>query len=202
MDLQTSADFKAFREEARTWLAENVPTEQRPPYGPQMREYDMDWQKRQFTGGWAGIDWEPEYGGRGLSLLQQVIWYEECVRAKAPGQGVFGTALNHAGPTLIMCGSEEQKQFHLPKMLRGETPWCQGFSEPGAGSDLASLRTRAVVDGDDLVVTGSKIWTWRVVRLRRVARPHRSRCAQTQRHHLGDCGHAVAWDRRAPDHER
>jgi alkylation response protein AidB-like acyl-CoA dehydrogenase len=159
MDLQTSRDFKAFREEARTWLAENVPAEQRPPYGTQMREYDMAWQNRQFTGGWAGIDWEPEYGGRGLSPLQQVIWYEEFVRAKAPGQGVFGTALNHAGPTLIMCGSEAQKQFYLPMMLRGQTPWCQGFSEPGAGSDLASLRTRAVVDGDDLVVTGSKIWT-------------------------------------------
>jgi alkylation response protein AidB-like acyl-CoA dehydrogenase len=159
MDLQTSRDFKAFREEARTWLAENVPTEQRPPYGTQMREYDMAWQNRQFTGGWAGIDWEPEYGGRGLSPLQQVIWYEEFVRAKAPGQGVFGTALNHAGPTLIMCGNEAQKQFYLPMMLRGQTPWCQGFSEPGAGSDLASLRTRAVLDGDDLVVTGSKIWT-------------------------------------------
>jgi alkylation response protein AidB-like acyl-CoA dehydrogenase len=159
MDLQTSRDFKAFREEARTWLAENVPTEQRPPYGTQMREYDMAWQNRQFTGGWAGIDWEPEYGGRGLSPLQQVIWYEEFVRAKAPGQGVFGTALNHAGPTLIMCGNESQKQFYLPMMLRGQTPWCQGFSEPGAGSDLASLRTRAVLDGDDLVVTGSKIWT-------------------------------------------
>src|SRR6202040_2121557 len=159
MDLQTSQDFKAFREEARSWLAENVPTEQRPPYGTQMREYDMAWQNRQFTGGWAGIDWEPEYGGRGLSPLQQVIWYEEFVRAKAPGQGVFGTALNHAGPTLIMCGSEAQKQFYLPMMLRGQTPWCQGFSEPGAGSDLASLRTRAVIDGDDLVVTGQKIWT-------------------------------------------
>jgi alkylation response protein AidB-like acyl-CoA dehydrogenase len=159
MDLQTSRDFKAFREEARTWLAENVPTEQRPPYGTQMREYDMAWQNRQFNGGWAGIDWEPEYGGRGLSPLQQVIWYEEFVRAKAPGQGVFGTALNHAGPTLIMCGNEAQKQFYLPMMLRGQTPWCQGFSEPGAGSDLASLRTRAVLDGDDLVVTGSKIWT-------------------------------------------
>jgi alkylation response protein AidB-like acyl-CoA dehydrogenase len=159
MDLQTSRDFKAFREEARTWLAENVPTEQRPPYGTYMREYDMAWQNRQFTGGWAGIDWEPEYGGRGLSPLQQVIWYEEFVRAKAPGQGVFGTALNHAGPTLIMCGNEAQTQFYLPMMLRGQTPWCQGFSEPGAGSDLASLRTRAVLDGDDLVVTGSKIWT-------------------------------------------
>jgi alkylation response protein AidB-like acyl-CoA dehydrogenase len=88
-----------------------------------------------------------------------VIWYEELVRAKAPGRGVFGGAFNHSGPTLIMRGSEEQKKFYLPKILRGETPWCQGFSESGAGSDLASLRTRAVVEGDELVITGSKIWT-------------------------------------------
>jgi alkylation response protein AidB-like acyl-CoA dehydrogenase len=159
MELDTSLALKDFREEARTWLEEHVPTEPRPPYGPAMRDYDAEWQKRQYVGGWAGIDWEPEYGGRGLTLLQQVIWYEELVRAKAPGQGVFGTAFNHAGPTLIMRGSEEQKAFYLPRMLRGETPWCQGFSEPGSGSDLASLRTRAVVDGDDLVISGSKIWT-------------------------------------------
>ena len=159
MHLETSPELKHFREEARTWLEENVPTEPRPPYGPAMRDYDVEWHKRQYAGGWAGIEWEPEYGGRGLSLLQQVIWYEELVRAKAPGRGVFGGAFNHAGPTLIMRASEEQKRFYLPKILRGETPWCQGFSEPGAGSDLAALRTRAVIDGDELVITGSKIWT-------------------------------------------
>src|SRR3984893_6126199 len=159
MHLDTSPELKYFREEARTWLEENVPTEPRPRGGPAMRDYDVEWHKRQYVGGWAGIEWEPEYGGRGLSLLQQVIWYEEMVRAKAPGRGVFGGAFNHSGPTLIMRGSEEQKKFYLPKILRGETPWCQGFSESGAGSDLASLRTRAVVEGDELVITGSKIWT-------------------------------------------
>jgi alkylation response protein AidB-like acyl-CoA dehydrogenase len=159
MELRANPYLETFRDEARTWLAENVPGEPRPAYGPAMRDYDMAWQRRQYEGGWAGIDWEPEYGGRGLSALEQVIWYEEFVRAKAPGQGIFGTALNHAGPTLIMCASAEQKALYLPKMLRGETPWCQGFSEPEAGSDLAALRTRAVLDGDDLVVTGSKIWT-------------------------------------------
>ncbi len=110
-------------------------------------------------GGWAGIDWDVEYGGRGLSLLEQVIWYEELVRAGAPRESVFAVAFGHAGPTLIMRGNEQQKEFYLPKILRGESPWSQGFSEPGSGSDLASLSTRAVVDGDELVVTGSKIWT-------------------------------------------
>jgi alkylation response protein AidB-like acyl-CoA dehydrogenase len=160
VELDTSPELKDFREEARTWLEENVPTEPRPEtVGPEVRAYDVEWQRRQHEGGWAGIDWEPEYGGRGLSLIQQVVWYEELVRAKAPGPGVFAVAFGHAGPTLIMRGSEEQKSFYLPRILRGETPWCQGFSEPGSGSDLASLRTRGVVDGDELVITGQKTWT-------------------------------------------
>lgn len=160
MELDTSPELKEFREEARTWLEENVPAEPRPlTIGPEVREYDVEWQRRQYEGGWAGIDWEPEYGGRGLSLIQQVVWYEELVRAKAPGPGVFAVAFGHAGPTLIMRGSEAQKSFYLPKILTGETPWCQGFSEPGSGSDLASLRTRGVVDGDELVITGQKTWT-------------------------------------------
>lgn len=160
MELDTSPELKNFREEARTWLEENVPREPRPTtIGQEYRDYDVAWQQTQYDGGWAGIDWEPEYGGRGLSLIQQVVWYEEYVRAKAPGPGVFAVAFGHAGPTLIMRGSEEQKTHYLPKILRGETPWCQGFSEPSSGSDLASLRTRGVVDGDEIVITGSKIWT-------------------------------------------
>ena len=159
MHLNVSPELKHFREEARTWLGENVPKEARPPYSPAMRDFDIEWHKRQFAGGWAGIEWEREYGGRGLTLLQQVIWYEELVRANGPGRGVFGGAFNHVGPTLMLRGNTQQKQFYLPKILRGETPWCQGFSEPGAGSDLAALRTRAVIDGNELVVTGSKIWT-------------------------------------------
>ena len=160
MELDRSPQLKDFREEARTWLEENVPTEPRPlTDGPEIRQYDVEWQRRQYEGGWAGIDWAPEYGGRGLSLIEQVIWYEEYVRAKAPGPGIFSVAFGHAGPTLMVRGSEEQKTFHLPRILSGETPWCQGFSEPGAGSDLASVSTRGVVDGDELVITGSKIWT-------------------------------------------
>jgi alkylation response protein AidB-like acyl-CoA dehydrogenase len=159
MELTVSPELKDFRDEARTWLEENTPRDPRPRGGPGMREYDIAWHKKQFEGGWAGIEWDVEYGGRGLTLIQQLIWYEEMVRAKAPGRGIFGAAFNHAGPTLMMRGSEQQKASYLPKILRGETPWCQGFSEPGAGSDLAALRTRAVVDGDELVITGSKIWT-------------------------------------------
>jgi len=91
--------------------------------------------------------------------MEQLIWYEEFARAKAHEPNTLFVGLNHGGPTLIACGSEEQKAFHLPKILRGEVIWCQGFSEPGAGSDLAGLQCKAVVDGDDLVITGQKIWT-------------------------------------------
>jgi alkylation response protein AidB-like acyl-CoA dehydrogenase len=166
MELDTSPRLREFREEARTWLHENVPRDPRPPDGPDLRnrdairDWDAAWQRRQYDGGWAGVDWPEEYGGRGLSLVQQIVWYEELVRAGAPTHfSVFAVALGHAGPTLIARASEEQKSAYLPRILRGETPWCQGFSEPGSGSDLASLRTRGVVDGDELVVTGQKIWT-------------------------------------------
>lgn len=160
MDLNATPELSEFRAEARTWLEENVPREPRPhTTGPELRAFDAAWQRRQYDGGWAGIAWEAAYGGRGLSLLEQITWYEELVRAGAPGTSVFIVALAHAGPTLIARGSEAQKQFHLPRILRGDSPWCQGFSEPEAGSDLANVRCRAVVDGDDLVITGSKIWT-------------------------------------------
>ena len=160
MDLDVGPDLTEFREEARAWLGANVPTEPRPhTTGPELRQWDEEWQRRQYAGGWAGIDWDTAYGGRGLSLIQQVVWYEELVRAGAPTFSVFAVAFGHAGPTLIMRGSEEQKRTYLPRILKGETPWCQGFSEPGSGSDLASLRTRGVVDGDEMVVTGQKIWT-------------------------------------------
>lgn len=160
VEIDTRPQLKEFREEARTWLEENVPREPRPrTVGPEVREYDVDWQRRQYEGGWSGIDWGREYGGRGLSLIEQIIWYEELVRARAPGPGVFAVAFAHAGPTLMMWGSEDQKAFHLPRMLRGDTPWCQGFSEPDSGSDLASLRLRGVIDGDELVISGSKTWT-------------------------------------------
>ena len=137
----------------------NVPREARPRDGTDMREFDLQWQRRQYEGGWAGVSWPREYGGRGASVLEQLIWFEECARANAPQAGCLFVALSHAGPTLITRGTESQKVRHLPPILRGEQAWCQGFSEPGAGSDLASLRCRAEVDGDYLVVNGTKIWT-------------------------------------------
>jgi alkylation response protein AidB-like acyl-CoA dehydrogenase len=123
--------------------------------------FDQAWQRQQFEAGWAGIDWPKEYGGLGLDLMQQLIWYEEFAQASAPGVGVFFVGLRHAGPTLMARGDEAQKTRHLPAILRGDEVWCQGFSEPEAGSDLASLRTRARIseDGEALIVNGRKIWT-------------------------------------------
>jgi alkylation response protein AidB-like acyl-CoA dehydrogenase len=131
----------------------------RPSSGIELRQFDLGWQHRQYDGGWAGIAWPKVYGGRGLSLTEQLIWYEECARADAPVGGSMFVALAHAGPTLIARGNESQKAFHLPRILKGEAVWCQGFSEPNAGSDLASLKTHARIDGDSLIVNGSKIWT-------------------------------------------
>lgn len=154
-----SALSQEFRLQARAWLERNVPDEPRPTEGSEVRGFDCAWQRRLYDGGWAGIDWPVEYGGRGLSPAEQVIWFEELVRADAPVFSCFLIALNNLGPTLMLHGTDAQKQFYLPRILRGETPWCQGFSEPDAGSDLASLRTRGVLDGDEIVVTGHKIWT-------------------------------------------
>ncbi|KQM03938.1 acyl-CoA dehydrogenase [Frankia sp. CpI1-P] len=159
MDLDFSKEQVEFREQVRTWLEENAPREIRPEMGPAMREYDLAWQRTQWEGGWAGISWPQEYGGRGLSLLQQLIWFEEYGRAGLPGIDACFVGLSHAGPTLMTRATEEQKAYHLPRILRGEVIWCQGFSEPDAGSDLAALRTRARIEGDELVVSGQKIWT-------------------------------------------
>lgn len=159
MHIEFTDEEIAFRAEVRGWLACNVPREQRPYHGESMRQFDRDWQRRQFDAGWAGISWPKEYGGRGASLMEQLIWHEEYALAHAPRAGSSFVGLSHAGPTLIARGTPEQQAFHLPRILNGDAIWCQGFSEPGAGSDLASLSTRAVVDGDHLVVNGSKIWT-------------------------------------------
>jgi alkylation response protein AidB-like acyl-CoA dehydrogenase len=124
-----------------------------------MRDFDTAWQRTQFDAGWAGINWPAQYGGRGLSLLQQVIWYEEYAVLGLPGVHACFIGNMHAGPTLIARATEAQKTQHLEPILRGDAVWAQGFSEPEAGSDLASLRTRALIDGDHLVVSGQKIWT-------------------------------------------
>ena len=160
MQGEEPTNLSLFREEVRTWLTENDPGEPPPLDTQEMREWSSAWQRLQYDCGWAGIDWPVEYGGRGLSFLEQIIWFEEYVQAGLPvGHSCFVVALAHAGPTLIARGSDEQKSQYLPPILRGETPWCQGFSEPESGSDLASLKTRAEIDGDTLVVNGQKVWT-------------------------------------------
>ena len=160
MDIAFTAEEEAFRHRARDWIEANKPVEPPPENDLKARrDFDLAWQRKMYDAGWAGISWPVEYGGRGASLMEQLIWYEEFARARAQEPNTLFVGLNHGGPTLIACGSEEQKSFHLPRILRGETVWCQGFSEPGAGSDLAGLQCRAVVDGDDLVISGQKIWT-------------------------------------------
>ncbi len=162
MDLRYTESEQAFRSELRGWLATTLPgVGDLPPHDDwaARRAYDLAWQKALFDAGYAGVDWPSEGGGRGASPVEQLIFKEECERAGAPYVGVNFVGLLHAGPTIIAEGSAAQRARYLPPILRGEEVWCQGFSEPDAGSDLASLRTRAVRDGDDYVVTGSKIWT-------------------------------------------
>jgi len=161
VELRYSEADEAFRAELHAWLDGALAA--LPPQPPrdawvERRKWDTDWQRRLFDAGYAGLHWPKEYGGRGASPTEQLIFYEETARARAPYVGVNFVGTLHAGPTLIEEGTEEQKADHLPKILRGDEVWCQGFSEPGAGSDLASLRTRAERDGDDYILNGQKIW--------------------------------------------
>jgi hypothetical protein len=162
LDLRWSESEEKFRRELRAWLAEAVPAHGAPPPPHDWaarRAYDTGWQRKLFDAGYAGINWPRAYGGRDASLAEQLVYYEEIARARAPYVGVNFVGMLHGGPTLVAEGTPEQKARHLPRILRGEEVWCQGFSEPGAGSDLAALATRAVRDGDHYVVSGHKIWT-------------------------------------------
>ncbi|WP_261567321.1 acyl-CoA dehydrogenase family protein [Frankia gtarii] len=163
MRLRDSESDSRFRKEVRAWLAGAVsdlgPAPADVDDWAARRAYDRRWQSRLQDAGFAGIDWPRAYGGRGATPTEHLIFLEESAAAGAPDLGVFFVSQLHAGPTLIAEGTERQRAFHLPKILAGESVWCQGFSEPGAGSDLAGLRTRAVRDGDEYVITGSKIWT-------------------------------------------
>jgi alkylation response protein AidB-like acyl-CoA dehydrogenase len=161
MDLRYSDSDEAFRAQVHEWLGKTLsalaPMPARDDWTAR-RKYDTDWQRRLYDAGYAGLNWPQEYGGRGASPTEQLVFLEETTRARAPYVGVNFVGTLHAGPTLIEEGSEDQKAEHLRKILRGDEVWCQGFSEPGAGSDLASLRTRAERDGDHYVLNGSKIW--------------------------------------------
>jgi alkylation response protein AidB-like acyl-CoA dehydrogenase len=164
MDLRYSPEDEEFRAEVREWLEAEVPRYGPPPPPgdwPARRAYDTGWQRRLYDAGYAGLAWPAEYGGRGLPVSQQLVFLEEYAAAGAPYIGVNFVGTMHAGPTLIAEGTDEQRRYHLPRILRGESVWCQGFSEPQAGSDLASLRTRAERQGDEYVVTGQKIWSTR-----------------------------------------
>ena len=164
MDLNLSPHEQQFRDEFRAWLAANVPAEWTGggSTGSENNEaylaYLRDWQRKLYDGGWAGISWPKEYGGRGATLMEQSIFQAELARANAPLLiGTIGLSL--VGPTIIAMGTPEQKSRHLAKILSGEEIWCQGFSEPNAGSDLAAVATKATRDGDEFVINGQKIWT-------------------------------------------
>lgn len=161
MDLRYSDADEEFRAGLREWLASELPNLPAQPSRDDWtarRAWDTDWQRRLFDAGYAGINWPKEYGGQGATPSQHLVFLEETTRARAPYVGVNFVGVLHAGPTIIAEGTDEQKAAHLPRILRGDEVWCQGFSEPQAGSDLASLRTKAVRDGDHYVVTGQKIW--------------------------------------------
>ncbi|MEA2321078.1 MAG: hypothetical protein QOD81_928, partial [Solirubrobacteraceae bacterium] len=157
MDLTASPQEQAFRDELRDWLQANHP-------GPEPEgdvagfQFRRDWQLTLHEAGLAGVSWPEAYGGRGATLVEQAIYNEELARARAPSAAnILGLAMG--GPTVIAHGTEEQKRRYLEPILSAREIWCQGFSEPEAGSDLASLKTRAVRDGDEWVVTGQKVWT-------------------------------------------
>jgi alkylation response protein AidB-like acyl-CoA dehydrogenase len=160
MDLNLNHEELAFRDELRAWLAANVPAdwdERREESLEQRFAYLKRWQRKLFDGGWAGISWPKEYGGRGASLMQQVIFWQEMALAAAPPlANVLGLGI--IGPTIIAFGTEAQKKRYLSKILSAEEIWCQGFSEPDAGSDLANVRCQAELQGDHYVVNGQKVW--------------------------------------------
>src|SRR5580765_5558904 len=155
MQLRDSPEEVAFREEVRAWIVANLPPESRGRRGGAARfeEWGRDWSRDLGEAGYAALTWPKEYGGGGAPYSHQAILLEELARSQAPGHiGVIG--LGMAGPTIIVHGTDEQKARYLPKILSAEEIWCQGFSEPGAGSDLASARTSARLEGDHFVVDG------------------------------------------------
>ena len=162
MEFRDTPDEAAFRQQVRTFIGEKLPKQLR---GAGMEEIGSDehadalksWRKTLSGNGWIAPHWPKEYGGAGMSPVEQFVYNEEMAEARAPQVGGMGVQM--IGPVLIRFGTPEQQAEHLPKITAGEVQWCQGYSEPGSGSDLASLQTRAVRDGDDYVLNGQKIWT-------------------------------------------
>ncbi len=161
MDLRDTPDEATFRAELSAWLEANVPSDLRGHRGGEERYSDSsirDWSRALYDAGYIGLTWPKEYGGGGKPYSYQAIYLEETARAEAPPHlGVIG--LGMAGPTIIALGSEEQKARHLQRILSAEEIWCQGFSEPDAGSDLSAVRTSARLEGSHFVVDGQKVWS-------------------------------------------
>jgi len=163
MDFNYSPAENAFRLELRAWLADALPkgwgeTVFEPEDEHERAMFRLDWERKLYKGGWSGINWPKEYGGRGATLIERGIFAEEMARARAP-ESINIIGHNLAGTTILAHGTEQQKKRYLPKIISSDEVWCQGFSEPNAGSDLASVRTRAELKGDHFVVNGQKIWT-------------------------------------------
>ena len=166
MDFDDTPEEAAFRAGARAWLEANAERRAQgdKPLGiaeredPRFIQRARDWQAKKADAGWACLNWPKKYGGRGATSIQKVIWGQEQARFRTPPD-LFTAGIGMAGPTLMVHGSEEQRERFLPPMVRGDEIWCQLFSEPAAGSDLASLRMRAELDGSDWIVNGQKIWS-------------------------------------------
>ncbi|MFM2045971.1 MAG: hypothetical protein RL383_48 [Actinomycetota bacterium] len=185
MELDYTPQDEAFRAEIRTWLADNLPKgwfdKGFEMSADERKKFNDEWPAKLFEGGWICATWPKEYGGKGLTTMQGVVLSEEFAAAKAPMRAdFFGDTL--VGPTILQWGTEEQKKEFLPKILSGQMRWCQGFSEPNSGSDLASLKTEAVLDGDEWVINGQKVWT-------------------TQGHHADYCFLLTRTDKDAPKHK-
>jgi alkylation response protein AidB-like acyl-CoA dehydrogenase len=158
MDLTLSPSEESFRDEVATWLRENNPGPEPEGSLDEVMQFRGEWQRKLHAAGWAGISWPKEFGGRGATMIEQAIFTGEAAAQEAPSPAnVLGLAMG--GPVVIAHGTDAQKARYLEPILTGEEIWCQGFSEPESGSDLASLKTRAVKDGDEWVVTGQKVWT-------------------------------------------
>ncbi len=163
MDFNYTSQEEAFRQELRSWLEANLPKDYDPDTfeaqdAEERWQVQLAWQKKLHEGGWVGVHWPKEYGGRGAALIEQVIYQQEIGRVRAPGiANSLGVSI--VGPTLIHWGTEEQKKRYIPQILSAEEIWCQGYSEPGSGSDFASLQTRGREEGDYFVINGQKVWT-------------------------------------------
>ncbi|WP_462406725.1 acyl-CoA dehydrogenase family protein [Gracilibacillus sp. Marseille-QA3620] len=161
MDFSFSKKEEAFRQELRAWLEANLPEgwlEGTFKMPDDEAGFLRDWQRKLYEGGYAAIAWPKEYGGRNATLMEEIVYHQEMVRVKAPPL-INYVGIHMVGPTLMQIGTEEQKETYIPKILTGEEVWCQGYSEPNAGSDLAALQTSAVKDGEKWVINGQKVWT-------------------------------------------